>query len=98
MVSQDANDHHRQLKHIQWQIDYRMSQNFRDRIISRITAKRGGRNIRDKNIREGLWCKVEQSCSMSHKIEIPDRSEKTGAGTAPDKNVDTISPISVQSM
>ena len=32
---------------------YRMSQNFRDRIISRITAKRGDRNIRDKNIREG---------------------------------------------
>ena len=32
---------------------YRTSQNFRDRKISRIASKKGGRNIRDKNIHEG---------------------------------------------
>ena len=32
---------------------YRTSQNFRDRKISRIAAKGGGRNIRDKNTCEG---------------------------------------------
>ena len=34
-------------------VSYCASQNFRDRKISRIASKRGGRNIRDKHIREG---------------------------------------------
>ena len=32
---------------------YHTSQNFRDRKIVRIAGKKGGRNIHDKNIREG---------------------------------------------
>ena len=36
-----------------YETKYRTSQNFRDQKFSRIASKKGGRNIYDKNIREG---------------------------------------------